>query len=86
MIPEDSTTFLIRFAAPSPEELYDATYHVRVLPSHLWATKPKGSWAADTSVANLVGSGPYRITAWRHGQFVTLEADPVRRSLRPFNE
>jgi peptide/nickel transport system substrate-binding protein len=75
VIPEDSTTFLIRFAAPSPEELYDATYHVRVLPSHLWATKPKGSWAADTSVANLVGSGPYRITAWRHGQFVTLEAD-----------
>ena len=46
-----------------------------MLPSHLWATKPKGSWAADTSVANLVGSGPYRITAWRHGQFVTLEAD-----------
>ncbi len=75
VIPEDSTTFLIRFAAPSPEELYDATYHVRVLPSHLWASKPRGSWASDTSVANLVGTGPYRITAWRRGQFVTLEAD-----------
>ena len=54
VIPEDSNTFLIRFAASSPEELYDATYHVRVLPSHLWATKPKGSWAADTSVASVL--------------------------------
>ena len=75
VIPEDSSTFLIRFAAPSPEELYDATYHVRVLPSHLWASRPRSTWAADTAVANLVGSGPYRITAWRRGQFVTLEAD-----------
>jgi peptide/nickel transport system substrate-binding protein len=75
VIPEDSATFLIRFKAPSPEELYDATYHVRVLPSHLWASRPRSTWAADTSVANLVGSGPYRITAWRRGQFVSLEAD-----------
>jgi peptide/nickel transport system substrate-binding protein len=26
-------------------------------------------------VADLVGSGPYRVAAWRRGQFVTLEAD-----------
>ena len=75
VVPEDSATFLIRFKSASPEQLYDATYHVRVLPSHLWASRPKSTWAADTSVANLVGSGPYRITAWRRGQFVSLEAD-----------
>jgi peptide/nickel transport system substrate-binding protein len=75
VVPEDSTTFLLRFNAPSSEQLYDATYHVRVLPSHVWGSRPRSTWAADTAVANLVGSGPYRIIGWRHGQFVTLEAD-----------
>lgn len=72
---EDSATFLVRFAAPSPEQLYDATYHVRVVPKHLWSSLPKSEWAGDTSIAHLVGSGPYRVTGWRRGQFVTLEAD-----------
>ncbi len=72
--PEDSATFLVRFAAPSPEQLYDATYHVRVVPKHVWSSRPKSDWAGDTSIADLVGSGPYRIAEWRRGQFVTLEA------------
>ena len=65
--PEDSATFLIRFAAPSPEQLYDATYHVRVLPKHIWGTVPPASWAADTSTARLVGSGPFKLDRWRAG-------------------
>ena len=73
--PEDSATFLVRFAAPSPEQLYDATYHVRVIPEHVWSSKPRSDWAGDTSIAHLVGSGPYRIAEWRRGRFVTLEAD-----------
>ncbi|MGH7498365.1 MAG: peptide ABC transporter substrate-binding protein, partial [Gemmatimonadales bacterium] len=75
VVPEDSTTFLVRFAAPSPEQLYDATYHVRVVPKHLWSGVPRRSWSGDTTVARLVGSGPYRVAGWRRGQFVTLEAD-----------
>ena len=50
VIPEDSTTFLIRFSAPSPEQLYDATYHVRVVPEHVWSGVPVAEWAGDTSV------------------------------------
>jgi peptide/nickel transport system substrate-binding protein len=75
VVPEDSATFLVRFAAPSPEQLYDATYHVRVVPKHVWSPRPKSEWAGDTSIAHLVGSGPYRVAGWRRGQFVTLEAD-----------
>lgn len=91
VVPEDSATFLIRFAAPSPEQLYDATYHVRVLPKHLWSDVPKATWAGDTTVARLVGSGPYRVAGWKRGQFVTLEADtsggmapPIRRAIWRF--
>ncbi len=75
VVPEDSTTFLIRFGAPSPEQLYDATYHVRVMPKHVWEGVPRTSWAADTSTARLLGSGPFKLERWERGQFLVLSAD-----------
>jgi peptide/nickel transport system substrate-binding protein len=75
VLPEDSATFIIRFAAPSPEQLFDATYHVRVIPRHVWEGIPRASWAADTSTARLVGSGPFRVERWERGQFLVLAAD-----------
>jgi peptide/nickel transport system substrate-binding protein len=85
VVPEDSTTFAVRFTAPSPEQLYDATYHVRVVPRHVWAGLPRASWAGDTSTARLVGSGPFRVERWQRGQFLVLAADssyPERPGLR----
>ena len=72
---EDSTTVTLRFSEPSPEQLYDATYHVRVIPKHVWAGVPRASWAGDTTLARLVGSGPYRVERWERGQFLSLVAD-----------
>jgi peptide/nickel transport system substrate-binding protein len=74
---EDSSTVRVSFAEPSPEQLYDATYHVRILPKHIWDSIPRARWAADTNLAHLVGSGPYRIQNWERGRFVTLAADTV---------
>ena len=85
VVPEDSATVLVRFATPSAEQLYDATIQVRVIPSHIWARLPKAAWAADTSVADLVGSGPYRVAEWKRGEFVRLVADttaPVQPKIR----
>jgi peptide/nickel transport system substrate-binding protein len=74
-VAEDSATVLIRFIEPSPEQLYDATFHVRIIPSHIWASLPREQWARDTAVAHLVGSGPYRVSSWNRGRFLTLDAD-----------
>jgi peptide/nickel transport system substrate-binding protein len=74
-VAEDSTTVRVTFAEPSPEQLYDATYHVRIMPRHIWASIPRDQWAADTAVAHLVGSGPYRVLDWKRGQSLTLIAD-----------
>jgi len=74
-IPEDSATVLVRFASPSPEELYDATYHVRIIPAHIWSAIPRERWPADTALAHLIGSGPYRVAEWRHGEYARLVAD-----------
>jgi peptide/nickel transport system substrate-binding protein len=72
---EDSTTVRLAFTERSPEQLYDATYHVRVLPKHIWDSIPRPRWEGDTSLAHLVGSGPYRIQGWQRGRFLTLAAD-----------
>jgi peptide/nickel transport system substrate-binding protein len=72
---EDSATVLIRFAERSPDQLYDATYHVRIIPRHVWGPLPRSQWSADTSVARLVGSGPFRLERWERGQFLVLVAD-----------
>jgi peptide/nickel transport system substrate-binding protein len=77
---EDSSTVLIRFPEPSPEQLYDATYHVRMIPEHIWAGIPRGGWEADTSLAHLVGSGPFRVVSWRRGEALVLSrASSVER-------
>jgi peptide/nickel transport system substrate-binding protein len=88
---EDSSTVLIRFAQPSAEQLYDATYHVRIIPSHIWSARRPADWGADTAIAHLMGSGPYRIAEWKRGEFVRLVADtsagaapPVRQAIWRF--
>ncbi len=72
----DSATVLIHFPRYSPEQLYDATWHVRILPMHIWSAMPPASWPSDTSLAHLVGSGPYRVSSWERGTTITLDADP----------
>jgi peptide/nickel transport system substrate-binding protein len=71
---EDSATVLVRFAGAYPEQWYDATWHVRILPAHIWQSIPRQEWAADTALAHVVGSGPYRVAAWTRGQSLRLEA------------
>jgi peptide/nickel transport system substrate-binding protein len=74
---EDSATVRIIFTRSSPDQLYDATYHVRILPRHVWDSIPRSRWAADTTLGHLVGSGPYRVQDWRRGQFVKLVAESL---------
>ena len=73
---EDSATVRLRFTKPSAEQLYDATYHVRIIPKHVWSTLPPRAWRADTVIGRLVGTGPYRVRQWKRGQYLILDADP----------
>lgn len=89
----DDSTVLIRFAAPDPEQWYDATAAVRVLPRHLWDSIPRGRWADTPAESRVVGSGPYRLGGWVKGQSLSLErfgAEPsapeIRRIVWRFTE
>jgi peptide/nickel transport system substrate-binding protein len=77
----DSSTVLVRFSRSYPEQLLDATWHVRVIPAHIWAEIQRAEWINDSSLTHLVGSGPYRIARWEHGQSLTLEADSTQKPL-----
>jgi peptide/nickel transport system substrate-binding protein len=75
---EDSATVRVAFRQPSPEQLYDATYHVRVFPKHIWDSIPRARWQEDTVVGHLIGSGAYHVQDWQRGRFLTLVADSTR--------
>lgn len=75
---ENDSTVLVYFPEYSPEQLFDATWHVRIMPRHVWAGVSARAWAHDTSLARLVGSGPYRIESWQRGQALVLQADTTR--------
>jgi peptide/nickel transport system substrate-binding protein len=70
---EDDSTVLIHFAAPDAEQWYDATWHVRILPRHIWDSIPRSRWAGSQSTQRMIGSGPYRLSGWTKGQTLTLE-------------
>jgi peptide/nickel transport system substrate-binding protein len=71
----DSATIVIRFRQAYGEQLYDATWHVRVIPEHIWRWVARDQWGSDSAVAHLVGSGPYRVAEWQRGQSLRLIAD-----------
>ncbi|HWA16252.1 MAG TPA: peptide ABC transporter substrate-binding protein, partial [Gemmatimonadales bacterium] len=73
----DEKTILVHFDRFYGEQLYDATWHVRIIPSHIWSAIPVAQWAGDTAIGRLVGSGPYRIVSWTRGQALTLVADTL---------
>ncbi len=72
--PDDSTA-VFRFRRPYPEQLYDATYHMRILPKHLLDTIPRARLASAGFARHPVGDGPYRFVAWQAGAQITLTAD-----------
>ncbi len=71
----DSSTVLVRFARTYPEQWYDATWHVRILPAHIWEAIPREQWEGDTALSHVVGSGRFRVAEWVPAQSLRLEAD-----------
>ena len=66
---------VFRFKSVYAEQLYDATFHVAILPSHLLADLPPTAEAWSSFAARPVGSGPYRWVRRVEGQFIELAAN-----------
>ena len=64
----------IRFVSSYGEQLYDATYHLLILPAHLLRTIPRDSLATSAFARNPVGNGAFRWVRRVPGQLVELAA------------
>ncbi len=73
----DDYTVDIVFPTAGSEQLYEATFHVRILPRHVWADVESGAWGADTATRRVVGTGPYRLVSWGRPTTLRLEASGI---------
>jgi len=73
---EGNNRVVIRFSRAYGEQLYDATYHVQILPAHLVAGIPADSLATSAFAQNPVGNGPYRWDRLEPTDYLQLRSVP----------
>lgn len=73
---ENDHRVVLRFRRAYPEQFYDATWQVQLLPAHLVDTIPPARFATSAFVQAPVGNGPYRWVRREPGRQVELAADP----------
>jgi peptide/nickel transport system substrate-binding protein len=71
----DERTAVFHFHRAYPEQFFDATHHMRILPAHLLDSVPRDRWRTHPFARNPVGDGPYRLADWRPGESIELAAD-----------
>ena len=71
----DSLTATVWFKRRSPQQFFDATYHLFVLPEHLLARVPPGQLATSAFGRAPVGTGRFRFAGWERGRELALTAE-----------
>jgi len=71
----DSATAVFWFHARSPQQFYDATYQLPIMPEHVWKAIAPSSWRASEAAKHPIGSGQYRFVRWIPRAVVELAAD-----------
>lgn len=78
----NARTVQVSFPSYRPDQLYDASYHVRIFSRQAWDSIPVAAWAERGGTQGVVGSGPYRVAAWQRGISLTLEAVAADRPVQ----
>jgi len=71
----DSATAVFWFHARSPQQFYDATFQMPIIPEHIWKGLPPASWRGSEPARHPIGSGQYRFVRWIPRAVVELAAD-----------
>ena len=79
----DSATAVFWFARRSPEQFFQAVYHMAVVPAHPFAGLKPTEWATADAARRPVGSGRFRFAKWVAGTSVELVADTANYRGRP---
>lgn len=79
----DARTAVFWFRARAPQQFFDATYPMQLLPAHLLDTVPPARLARAAFARAPVGSGPFRFARWDPGARVEVVADAAHWRGRP---
>ena len=71
----DSATAVFWFHARTPQQFYDATYQMPIMPEHVWQGIAPSAWRGSEPARHPIGSGQYRFVRWIPGVAVELAAD-----------
>jgi peptide/nickel transport system substrate-binding protein len=71
----DSLTAVVWFKRRSPEQFYDATFQVFILPEHVLGGTPHAQLATSELARHPIGSGRFRFVRWDPGVRIEIEAD-----------
>lgn len=71
----DSATAVFWFRARTPQQFYDATYQMPIMPEHIWKSIAPSAWRGSEPAKHPIGSGQYRFVRWIPRAVVELAAD-----------
>ena len=79
----DSATAVFWFHARNPQQFYDATFQMPIIPEHIWKALPPSTWRGSEPARHPIGSGQYRFVRWIPLAVVELAADTANYSGPP---
>ena len=71
----DSATAVFWFHQRTPQQFYDATYQMPIMPEHVWKGIAPPAWRASDAAKHPVGSGQFRFVRWTPRTSVEIAAD-----------
>ena len=79
----DSLTAVFWFNRRYPQQFFDATYHMLILPEHSLRAEPRDQLKAAAFSRAPIGSGRFRFARWTPGQSIEVVADTTNYRGRP---
>jgi peptide/nickel transport system substrate-binding protein len=71
----DSATAVFWFHRRTPQQFYDATYQMPIMPEHIWKGIAPAAWRASDAAKHPIGSGRFRFVRWTPRTSVEVAAD-----------
>jgi peptide/nickel transport system substrate-binding protein len=71
----DSATAVFWFHQRTPQQFYDATYQMPIMPEHIWKGIAPAVWRASAAARHPIGSGQFRFVRWTTRTAVEVAAD-----------
>ncbi|MDQ6873385.1 MAG: peptide ABC transporter substrate-binding protein [Gemmatimonadota bacterium] len=71
----DSATAVFWFHKRTPQQFYDATYQMPIMPEHIWKGIAPAAWRASDAAKHPIGSGQFKFVRWTPRTAVEVAAD-----------